>query len=415
MSASRASTPDRGGNRTLRGLLPMLVIMLATAPVRAQPVDEDVAADAAPVAETGVEDALRRLIAEQSALLREQGARIAELEARVAALEGEPPPVASPVAQAEPESVVVAPPAAEAPALTEAERREQERLVRAAFQQTLIDRGGLLLPRGALDVEPSASYLLSSSENIVIDGFTILPVLVVGDIVSERVQREVLSVAATARVGLPWRSQLDVRVPFSYQQQRLFSADREERSISGSGLGDIDVGFSRQLTVGNAVWPDLLGSLRYKSTTGDDPFRIDPDETIATGSGFDSLSIALTGVKVVDPVVYFGSVSYSRNFAVDAPFGRYDPGDTAGFSLGMALALNLNSSLSFAYDQQRTKRGHVDRIGIPGSYLTTGMFSVGATFAVGDAFTTDLSLGVGTTADSPDLQLEVAFPLRVRR
>ena len=356
---------------------------------------------------------LNRLVAEQQALIRELSDRIAVLEARVGSLEGDAID-AVPVAVAEP-PVVVAAAAAEAPELSEAERREQERLVRAAFQQTLIERGGLLLPKGAIDLEPSAGYLISSSENIVIDGFTIYPVLVVGDIVSERVQREFVQVAATARFGLPWRSQIDVRLPFSYHQQRRHSADNDERRVSGSGFGDVDIGFSRQITNGNVVWPDLLASLRYKTTTGDDPFRVDPEQVIATGAGFDSVNLALTGVKVVDPVVYFGSVSYSRNFEIDAPFGRYDPGDSTGFSLGMALALNLNSSLSFAYDQQRTKRGHVNDVGIPGSYLTTGMFSIGATFAVGDSFTTDLTLSVGTTEDSPDVQLDIAFPLRIRR
>lgn len=355
------------------------------------------------------EDDLRRTIAEQAALIRRLNDRVSELEARVGSLEGEAPAVA---VAAQPAGAA---PVRAVPELSETERREQERLVRAAFQQTLIERGGLLLPPGAIVLEPSLSYLHSSSENIVIDGFTILPILVVGDIVSERVNRELMQLSATARVGLPWRSQLDVRLPFSYQQQRRFSADNEDRRVSGSGFGDFEIGYSRQITSGNAVWPDFLASLRYKSSTGSKPLDLDPDLEIATGTGFHSLNLAFTGVKVVDPVVYFGSVSYSRNLPDHETIGYYDPGDSAGFSLGMAVALNLNSSISFAYDQQRTRRAHVNGAGVPGSYLTTGVFSIGATFAVGDGFTTDLALGIGTTADSPDVELQIAFPMRLKR
>lgn len=103
-------------------------------------------------------------------------------------------------------------------------------------------------------------------------------------------------------------------------------------------MGDFGIGFSRQLTRGNEAWPDLLGSLRYQSDTGTSPFDIDPEESIATGTGFDSLNLAITGVKVVDPVVYFGSVTYTRNFGTDEMLGRYDPGDSTGISLGMAIA-----------------------------------------------------------------------------
>ena len=356
------------------------------------------------------ESELEQIIERQNELIRNLTERIGELEARVGVLEGEETPE-----EIEILSAVAAPAPAEALELSEEERREQERLVRAAFQQTLIERGGLLLPKGAVDIEPSMSYLQSSSENIVIDGFTLFPVLVVGDIVSERVQHEVLQTAATVRAGLPWNSQIEIRVPYGYQQQRRFSADNDERRISSSHAGDITLGFSRQVTQDNALWPDLLANLSYKTRTGTSPFDIDSDSAIATGTGYDSLSLGLTGVKVLDPVVYFGSLSYGRNFAASEAIGRYDPGDSFGFSLGMAIALNLNSSLSFAYDQQRIKRAHVNRVGVPGSYSTTGIFSIGATFAVGDGFTTDLSLGIGTTEDSPDVSLQASFPIRLRR
>jgi len=300
------------------------------------------------------------------------------------------------------------------PEETEADRREQERLVRAAFQRTLIDRGGLLLPPGTIDIQPSVSYLHSSSENIVIDGFTILPVLVVGDIVSERVERNLSRLTTTFRFGLPWDSQLELTLPYSYQKYRRFSADGMETTISDADFGDIEIGFSHQLYRSESLWPDLLGSVRWKGTSGTSPFDLDPEQSLATGTGYDSISLALTAVKVVDPVVYFGSLTYARNYKRTELIGQFDPGDSIGISLGMAIALNLNNSLSLSYDQQSTRRSRIDGENVPGTYFTTGLFSVGSSFSINDFLTVDLSLGLGVTADSPDLQIAASFPFRVR-
>lgn len=298
--------------------------------------------------------------------------------------------------------------------ITEKKRREQEQLVRAALQRTLIDRGGLLLPSGTIDIQPSLSYLHSSAENIVIDGFTILPVLVIGDIVSERVERDLTQLATTFRFGLPWDSQIEMRLPYNRYSTRSFSADNVETTRSASGWGDIELGLSHQFYRSTGLWPDLLASLRWKTTSGEGPFDIDPDRAVATGTGFDSINLAVTAVKVVDPAVYFGSLNHSWNLSRNESIGKYDPGNSYGFSLGMAIALNLSNSLSFGYDQQSVQHSSVDGMRVPGSYLTTGLFTVGTSFAANDFLTADLSLGFGVTADSPDFQIDFSVPIRSR-
>lgn len=263
-------------------------------------------------------------------------------------------------------------------------------------------------------MQPSVSFTHSSADNIVIDGFTVLPVLVVGDIVSERIKRDLSQASTEFRFGLPWASQLDVRLPYGYQRQRSFSADGEETTSSASGTGDVEIGFSREVARSRGVRPDLIASLRWKAATGEGPFDVEHDE-LSLGTGYESLNVALTGVKVIDPIVYFGSLSYTRNAPTDEAEGRFDPGDMLGLSMGMAIALNLNSSVSFSFDHQRVHRSRIDDAGVPGSYLTTSMFSVGGSLAISDTLTADFSLGIGLTADSPDLRIGASFPLRLRR
>jgi hypothetical protein len=290
-------------------------------------------------------------------------------------------------------------------------RSDQDRLIRNAFENTMIDRGGLLLPAGSYDLEASATYVHSSSENIVVDGFTIFPVLVVGDIVSERLTRDINTLNLTFRLGLPWDSQAEIRIPYGHQSLRSYSADGSERELNDNGLGDIELTFAHQLYRGSGRWPDVVANLRWKSKSGPNPFSADEGD-IFVGAGYSATSASVNVVKVIDPVVYFGGLSYTHNHSTQQEVGRFDPGDSWGFNIGMALALNLNNSLSFAYDQQFTKKSTLDDKVIPGSYASTGVFSIGTSFLLNDNWSMDLSLGVGVTEDSPDLLFTTSFPLR---
>jgi hypothetical protein len=290
---------------------------------------------------------------------------------------------------------------------------EQDRLIRSALENTLIERGGLLLPLWAYSIEPSLSYIQSSSENIVVDGFTIFPVLVVGDIVSERVVRDLTVLNLTYRLGLPWNTQFELRIPYGHQKFRSFSADGAEEKLNDNGVGDIEIGLSTQLYQGQGRWPDVEASLRYKFDSGKNPFDAE-DGDIFVGTGYDSFNVLLTAVKVNDPVVYFGGIDYTLNQKSTQSIGRFDPGDSWGFNLGMALALNLNNSVSFAYDQHFTQKSRLDGVKIPGSYSTTGVFSIGSAYLLTDTSSVDFSVGIGITEDSPDLLVTLTLPFRGR-
>lgn len=287
-----------------------------------------------------------------------------------------------------------------------------QQLIRAAFERTLIERGGLLLPRWTFELEPSMSYAHSSSENLVIDGFTIFPVLIVGDIFSERRRRNTLTTSLTARLGLPWKSQIELRAPYVYEDDSRLSGDGRESKISDRGPGDLELAFSRDLPRVFGRGPQLLGSLRWKIRTARDPFGLDEDEQIPFGSGFQSLTAALTGVSVVDPVVFFGTLSYTDSLAALKGANRIDPGDSLGVQFGMALALNLETSMSFAFEQSFTERTRVDGAEVPGTYVNTGTFSLGMSRTLPSGRSFDTRVAIGLSEDSPDLQLGFSMPFR---
>src|SRR3984885_5640317 len=158
-----------------------------------------------------------------------------------------------------------------------------ERQATEALDQALIVRGGLLLPSGTLEIDNTLSYYAASSDHVTINGFALLPVLVVGDIISQRTREDYLLPSLTTRLGLPHKFQLDVSVPYGYELIRSVDANNIETSSSSFGLGDIQAGISRQLTTEHGRLPDMLGNVRFKSTTGKDSFDLTSSET-ALGS-----------------------------------------------------------------------------------------------------------------------------------
>ncbi len=283
--------------------------------------------------------------------------------------------------------------------------------LRTAFERTLLDRGGLVLPTGTLELDTSLAYSHSSSEALTIDGFTIFPVLVVGDIVSERVRRDTMIASATARLGLPWELQAELRVPYIREESSRLSGSGEEKKLSGSGLGDIELALSRQLWSSLNGGIDVLGTLRWKSTTGRDAFGLEPNQ-IPFGTGFDSFSASLTGVSVLDPVVFFGGLSYTKTLAEKKEGVSIEPGDSIGLQFGTALALNLDTSINFAFGQQFTRRTEVAGLELPGSYVNTGTLSIGVSRVLASGRSLDGSLAIGLSEDSPDLQLMFSMPFR---
>jgi hypothetical protein len=299
---------------------------------------------------------------------------------------------------------------------------EEDRKARAALDRALIQRGGLLLPSGTLELETSASFYDASSDAISIEGFSVLPVLVVGNIVSSRVRREVAVSALTTRLGLPWKFQFDVRTPYGYEVVRTVTADNKETSQRAVGLGDVVVSLSRQVAREHGRVPDLLATVSFKTKTGKDPFNLGNNE-IALGSGFYAAQGRITAVKSSDPMILFGSISYAYNIpagkvipdpqnGANQILAHFEPGDTSGFQLGSILAVNPETSLSVAWDQSFTRGITVDGLRIPGSYLVGGTLRLGGSYIYSPGRIIDLSLGIGVTRDVPNLQFTVGVPLR---
>lgn len=303
------------------------------------------------------------------------------------------------------------------------------------------DVGGVLTPKGRLTIEPSMGFSYSSVNRIAIEGFTILPALLVGIIDVVEADRDTYTARMTARYGVTNRLEAEVSGSWVYRddatRSREFLTGAVEDSVykaQGKGLGDIEFGLRYQFERRRPTSPFLVGNLRVKTDTGTDPFEIATMSSLTgqprfsnelpTGSGFWSINPSLTFIYPSDPVVFFGSVGYLWTLEDDkgtssddegniTGFGKVDPGDAYRASFGLGLGLNENSSFSISYqlDQfTRTKIETAPGLSIAGSDVTVGKLLIGYSLRTSDGTPLNLAVGIGTTDDAPDTDVTFRIP-----
>lgn len=350
-------------------VLPLLVGLLAATGARAaEPVSRD----------------------ELQQALEQRDRVIAELQKRLDALEG-----ARPTTQ----------PAAPAPTAAATPAAEED-VALQALSRTLVERGALLLPEWGYEISPAVTYSHTQT-----DGLVVVPSGVVNTIVDRRQRDDSIEAAVSLRAGLPWQSQIELRVPYAWRREAAAFGNTVSSDQSAYHWGDLDVEYSRQLLREHGWWPDLLGALDLRLPTGDDPFRMS-QPSLANGSGFYGLRGRLTAVKSQDPLAFFGTLAYTANLPDDKPVGRVDPGETFGLTLGTVLAASPATSLTLSLANDFTGRTSVGGSSLPGSDRVVSVLQIGAAAVVAQNLLANFTLGVGLTGDSPDYQALLSVPIR---
>jgi hypothetical protein len=312
---------------------------------------------------------------------------------------------------------------------------------RAPAVPQIFEQPGVLTPKGKGVLEPSLQYSYSSSNRIALVGYTVIPAILIGLIDVREVKRNTFNATLAGRYGLTNRFELEARVPYVYRSDtavgRGFNTNSptdEAFTASGQSIGDVEVTGRYQFNNGGVDKPYLVGSLRFKSRTGKDPFEVETlksiqgltdgvQATLPTGSGFYGLQPALTVLYPSDPAVFFGSVSYLHSFArsnvsrvVDTGtgtenLGTIQPGGVIGFNFGMGLGLNEKASFSIGYDHASVGRTKQNGVAAPDSVrVQLGTLLLGFSYRLNSQRTLSLSLGAGLTRDTPDMSLTLRMP-----
>lgn len=315
----------------------------------------------------------------------------------------------------------------------------------------LADQGGILTKAGRITLEPTLEYTRADRNRFVFRGIEIPQSVLVGIFDINESRQDILTAAAVARLGVTNRLEIGARVPFVYRDDGAVLVPLVQNppqsgvgtintSAHGSGLGDVEILARYQLTNGTHGWPFLIGGLQVITPTGSSPFGLPRDplgnaSKSATGSGFWGVSPSVTILLPSDPATLFGVIGYTFNFGrnvntriSDAQIDRVEPGDAPGATLGVGIALNERTSVSFAYAhtwQLGTKsrirpvsiQNGIETIGDPiiskTRDLQFGRFLFGISYRVTDRTTINWSVEIGATQDAPDVRTILRIPIAI--
>ncbi len=387
-------------------------------------------------------EALKKQLADTDAKLQSiQQALGVDVPAKTVAaatpVKGKEPPPAQ-VAQA-PTVAPVPQAAATAPQPTTVGESRPERVQQVA---QIFEQPGVLTPAGQFSFETGLQYSYSSSNRVSLVGYTIIPAITIGLIDVREVRRNSTVANFTGRWGVTNRMELEAKVPFVYRSDDQLTrplnlgAGRDELfNSTGQGIGDVEATARYQFNDTSVDKPVYIGSLRFKSRTGKDPFEVLTDTTQApelitnrietelpTGSGFYTIQPGLTVLYPTDPAVFFGGINYQFNLSRSGvtanttqgqiPVGDVDPGDVFGFNFGMGLALNEKSSFSLGYDGASVGKTKINgQDAINASRIQLGTLLLGYSQRLTPSTSLGLTVGVGVTRDTPDVTLGLRLPV----
>jgi hypothetical protein len=333
-----------------------------------------------------------------------------------------------------------APPAPGAAPEEKPQEKGAEKAIQATEEEkkkpisTALEQASTLI-KGRLELDFSETYVQTSSNQLFIEGFGILPILVVGNVEIQRVRRDSFISTLAVSYKITNNLQAGLNIPYQFTLARVSTpagitarstANANAETLTrGSGLGDVSGSLSYHLLNETLAKPSLLIGMGFKGRTGRDIFETkDAAKDPPTGSGFNSVSLSLNAVKTSDPAVVFGSLAYayplSRPRVVYTNPGQsrppiiidYNPGDNFGLALGMAYALNYKITLSTSYQQSVNLPTRINGRKLANSATNAISIRFGVIWRFNEQTSMDLSVSPGLTLDAPDVIFAVRIPYR---
>ncbi|ADG16251.1 conserved hypothetical protein [Paraburkholderia atlantica] len=316
--------------------------------------------------------------------------------------------------------------------------------VRTQAEQAVVQREHAPLFDHKLTMDFGISDTYYDRRQLQLSGFLALDAIFLGNINLGQTKSHQVMADLDTRYGVSDRINVDVDVPYVYRRSTFIvggaggaASTLSDATVSSHDIGDVNFGIYYQFVRETNALPDVVGSLRVKAPTGSSPFgekvvQVDADNTnlvaptrLPTGTGFWNITAGLSVLKTYDPVVLFGSVSYTYNIArsfadISSVQGQTEPatvklGDIVQFGGGVALAFSDKDSASVSFTmalepESKTKAPGGSYQKVPGSETTAAAMNFGLNHVVNKHLTINGSVSIGLTPDTPNFVVGVRFP-----
>jgi hypothetical protein len=285
--------------------------------------------------------------------------------------------------------IAPAPPTAAAPAPGQFEVNPEA--AERALERTLVATGNLLVPTGFAEIEPVISYVRREFPTQVLFNLN----------------RNEITPILDARLGLPWESQIEVSLPWNFDEQQIIdnavSPAQQTSDRWGNSVGDLSLGVAKTLVHENGWIPSLLGRVSWEAPTG--PVRANG---VPLNGGENRLSFLLTALKRQDPLVFNFTGGYTRAFEANS----INPGNQFTFQSGVFLATSPETTLRAVLAQNFVQDVSIHNITIPGSNTVQPIMTFGASTILGRGILVDLQAGLGLTNSAPKYQVVLSSTYR---
>lgn len=298
---------------------------------------------------------------------------------------------------------------------------------------------GIVTRSGRFTIEPSFSFAHSSATQVAVEGYTVIPALLIGLINISEIQRDIFAGALSLKYGFTSRFEAAVRAPYldiqeDLRERQAFQGTPVDtlRESSGNGLGDVELSVRYQLNDGLAGWPYVISAFRVKAPTGKSPYDVNQQvindsqgnpigielQERPTGSGFWSFEPGVSFIYPSDPAVLYGNLSYVYTLKDEKGYengNTVNPGDVIRFGFGMGFAFNDRTSFSLGYDhsviRKTTYERNIDLFDANFDNIQVGTLSFGLSQRLSSSTTLSLTVSVGVTQNAPDTEIALKLPI----
>lgn len=328
-------------------------------------------------------------------------------------------------------------PVGEAPA----EPVEQRRIA-------VLDQSSVVTRKRRLELDVPVEYAHADRNRVIFRGIEVPQSVLVGVFDINESRQDILSTGLLVRWGATDRLELNARIPLIYRSDSSVlspvstapgsSTGTRDFAVHATGLGDIEVGVRYQALVGSEGHPYLIGGLQLLAPTGSSPFSA-PRDSLGnatrsfTGAGFWGITPNVTALLPSDPALLFATLGYTVNFSRninrsigDTFIDKVRPGGEPSLSVGVGLALNPRTSISFGYAHTWsfgtwTRVRFMDRsLPVPAlgdavegtsRDLQIGRLLLGVSFRTSETRTYNWNVEIGATDDAADVRTTLRIPL----
>lgn len=278
----------------------------------------------------------------------------------------------------------------------------------------ILPKPSLFSQVGKINAQLQYSMVEITGTQLSVDGFSLLPIFVAGNIESQDIVRTGHRIDFSMGRTLTPDSQVILNIPYRQESEQLTNDEGQTTTQTrkkSRGLGDVSLTYLTQMFKYNPKLPSLIGLATWKPPTGEDAYE--NTNKLGLGTGFHSIRTGIRVMKQDDPVFLFANIGYTWNIkGKKRGIGTINSGNIYDVSFGSVYSLTDSFSMSFALEQAFAMKTTIDKVDVVNSDKHTAAISIGGSLKISPKQPINIYTKIGLNESTPGFQLQISTPLK---